>query len=398
MNSYQSKNNPLISIIMPVRNNEKYFPIAVQTILDQQFTDWELIIMEGISVDKTADIADNFVKIDSRIKVVHTGEWIYEKVNLGISISSGKYYMVVNSDDKLAPNALSIISYHLLKHDVDMFLIASGSVLCDANQNEISNDFSEVEKKIPHELVILNQISLKNEWVKLLSSGLLNNQINVYKIDLVKDIRFRNDVFGADYLYNLDILPFIRSVAYVSKCLYYFHIYCNTDGLNTSVGKFYDYTHIMFNDFYYKGLNMFINHHIIDHSVLNYLKKRRYLEFINSELTMYKFKSNNLSLNETLMQIFNQAAEIKNLINDEEITSGLDDNVLTASYELLNIRSGEIVKEMLPIADGLFEMFAINDKNIQNINLELIKNMVYNYYNPGHIGIELYNNLVNALN
>lgn len=392
-----SDNGPLITIIMPVRNNEKYFPIAVQTILDQDFTDWELIVLEGDSTDKTAEIAEDLASKDDRISVIHSGEWIYEKVNIGIYKARGKYFMVVNSDDKLAPNALSLLSEYLIKYDLDMFLIATGSIVCDSEQNALSNDFEKVESILPEELLILNTEELMDNWVRILASGLLNNQINVYKIGRIREFRFRNDVFGADYLYNLSVLPCIRSVAYIPKCLYYFHIYTDTNGLNTSVGKFYDYTHTMFNDFYFKGLNMFANNNRLDTNALLYLKKRRYMEFINSELIMYKFKTCGLSLDDILVRVFADASDIKELIDDDSITVDLDDKVLSFCNEMIGMHPDEKTNKMNSVAAGITELFLIVEKELTGINTESIKLMVYDYHNPSHLGEQLYNSLIEAL-
>ncbi len=392
-----SNATPLITIIMPVRNNEKYFPIAVQTILDQSFNDWELIILEGDSTDKTPEIAETLASSDSRISVVHSGEWIYEKVNLGVYLARGKYFMVVNSDDKLAPDALSLLSEYLIKYDLDMFLIATGSIVCDSDQTALSNDFETVESILPEELLILEKEKLMDNWVRILASGLLNNQINVYKISRIRDFRFRNDVFGADYLYNLSILPYIGSVGYIPKCLYYFHIYTDTNGLNTSVGKFYDYTHTMFNDFYFKGLNMFANSNRLNDAALLYLKKRRYMEFINSELVMYKFKTCSLTLDDILIRVFTDSSDVKQLIDDSSITEDLDDIVLSFCKELIDMRIDERVNNAGSIANGINELFRIGQAELTDINTETIKRMVYDYHNPSHLGAILYNDLIEAI-
>ena len=385
----KSSNTPLISVIMPVRNNERYFPIAVQTILDQSFTDWELIIMEGLSTDRTAEIADEIASSDQRIRVEHTSEWIYEKVNAGIRLAHGKYFTVVNSDDKLAPDALSIISDYLIKYDVDMFMIAAGSVVCDKDQHELSNDFADIESIIPNEMIIQSSDEMKNNWIRILSSGLLNNQINVYKIDRIKNLRFRNDVYGADYLYNLDVLPHIRSAAYFPKCLYYFHVYRDVSGFNTSVGKFYDYAHNMFNDFYFKGLNMFASSDCLDKDALYYLKKRRYMEFMSSELPMYKFKACHWSLDDILLHIFTDTADIKNLVGTYDFMSDIDDRVLSVCKEVIDLRPDEAASSGSPLVSGINELFRIGRVDLSDVNIELLKQMVYDYHNPSNIGQQL---------
>lgn len=328
------KTAPLISVIMPVRNNEKYFTAAVQSLLDQKFADWELIIVEGRSTDRTSDLADEIAAGDDRIRVEHYDEWIYESINRGISLSKGKYYMVLNSDDRLADNAMQIIADHLNRYDIDMFMVKVGTVVCDGEQNRISDDIEETEQIMPEGFVIKDKEELKNKWVSILASGMLNDQLNVYRTECVKGHKYRNDVYGADYLYNLEILPFINSAAYYPKCLYYFQVYNDVDGMNTSVGKYYNYAHSMFNEFYFRGLNLFVNNGCLSGEALYYLKKRRVMEYICSELPMYGFDSCGLSVEDKIKCITDDSSDIVNIVDDKVITAEIEDSVRNMCKQL----------------------------------------------------------------
>ena len=94
----------MFSIIMPVYNNEIYFPLAVASILQQDYTDFELIIVDDGSTDGTPELADAFAASDRRIRVIHQkNQWIYASFNNGIRQASGDYIYIVNSDDRLMP-------------------------------------------------------------------------------------------------------------------------------------------------------------------------------------------------------------------------------------------------------------------------------------------------------
>ena len=87
----------LFSIIMPVYNNEKYFPLAVKSIITQNYSDWELIIIDDGSTDHTSIIADKIVDTDPRIKVIHqNNQWIYASFNRGVKEAKGDYIYIVN--------------------------------------------------------------------------------------------------------------------------------------------------------------------------------------------------------------------------------------------------------------------------------------------------------------
>lgn len=83
------------SIIMPVYNNEKYFPLAVESVEKQNYNNYELIIIDDGSTDKTSQIADSLAKKNPHIKVVHQkNQWIYNSFNNGIALATGQYIYI----------------------------------------------------------------------------------------------------------------------------------------------------------------------------------------------------------------------------------------------------------------------------------------------------------------
>ena len=98
---------PFISIIMPVYNNEKYLPSAVKSIIGQTFSDWELIIIDDGSTDRTPEIADRLAERDKRIRVIHQeNQWIFKSFNNGYAAALGEYVLIVNSDDTIGAESL----------------------------------------------------------------------------------------------------------------------------------------------------------------------------------------------------------------------------------------------------------------------------------------------------
>jgi len=91
--------NPMISVIMPVYNSEKYLKEAIESILNQSYKDFELIIINDGSTDDSAQII-NLYK-DNRIKLINNFEnkGLVYSLNLGIEVSKGKYIARMDSDD-----------------------------------------------------------------------------------------------------------------------------------------------------------------------------------------------------------------------------------------------------------------------------------------------------------
>ena len=97
---------PEISVIMSVYNGEEYIAEAIESVINQSFKDWELIIINDCSTDGTGDILAEFAKKDARIKV-HANEVnlrLPKSLNKAISLASGKYIARMDADDVCLPD------------------------------------------------------------------------------------------------------------------------------------------------------------------------------------------------------------------------------------------------------------------------------------------------------
>ena len=95
---------PLISVIVPVYNVEKYLKKCVYSIINQTYKNIEVILVDDGSPDKCGMICDEFVSVDSRIKVIHKRNGgLSSARNAGIEIAKGQYIGFVDSDDTIEP-------------------------------------------------------------------------------------------------------------------------------------------------------------------------------------------------------------------------------------------------------------------------------------------------------
>lgn len=99
--------NPLISVIVPVYNVEKYLNRCIDSILNQTFKQIEIILVDDGSTDKSPIICDEYCDRYENIKVIHKeNNRVSAARNDGIKIASGKYIALVDSDDWIEPNML----------------------------------------------------------------------------------------------------------------------------------------------------------------------------------------------------------------------------------------------------------------------------------------------------
>ena len=117
----KKKKKPLISIITVTLNSEKYLNETLKSIFNQKYKNYELIIIDGKSNDKTLDIIKkNIKKIDLYKSEKDKG--IYDAFNKGIKLANGDLIGIVNSDDILKPNALKIlVKYYNRYPKMDFF-------------------------------------------------------------------------------------------------------------------------------------------------------------------------------------------------------------------------------------------------------------------------------------
>lgn len=110
-----------ISILVPVYNVEKYLESCLDSILNQTFTDFEVICMDDGSTDRSGHILDEYAAKDIRIKVVHKKNSGYgNTMNRAVELAAGKYIGIVESDDTIAPDMYQILYDTIKKHDLDM--------------------------------------------------------------------------------------------------------------------------------------------------------------------------------------------------------------------------------------------------------------------------------------
>ena len=101
---------PRLSVIVPVYKVEKYIHKCVDSILNQTFTDFELILVDDGSPDNCGRICDEYAEKDSRVRVIHKKNGgVSDARNVGVVESKGDYISFVDPDDWIETNALEQI-------------------------------------------------------------------------------------------------------------------------------------------------------------------------------------------------------------------------------------------------------------------------------------------------
>lgn len=181
----------MISVVMPVFNGEKYIEESIQSVLNQTFKDFELIIINDGSTDGTADIIDILSKEDNRIiSISQKNKGVASARNIGIDFCSGSYVLFLDSDDILLETALEDMYNAAIEKDADL-VIGNYNYLYEDKRGEVGcfvvgNRVFEGKMKIL-DCIHLNCIPVNKLWRRSL---IVDNSITFPLLRLGEDLCF----------------------------------------------------------------------------------------------------------------------------------------------------------------------------------------------------------------
>lgn len=130
--------NGVISVIVPIYNVERYLPQCLDSILTQDYSKLEVILINDGSVDASGSICDEYARRDCRIKVIHQkNSGAAAAKNAGLHIATGEYLSFVDSDDYLEPGVYSHMLQLMHQNHAEVAQCAFRYVYCNRQENFI---------------------------------------------------------------------------------------------------------------------------------------------------------------------------------------------------------------------------------------------------------------------
>lgn len=209
-------NHELISIIIPVYNSEKYLKRCIDCVINQTYNDWELILINDGSIDKSGEICGLYAKLDSRIRCSHqknTGASIARRN--GIEYSKGKYISFMDSDDYIDPLYLETLFNALKEHHT--YISA-----CDISKHK---EDVEIEQCGTLQGIILNEKELFNRFFNYDFWGFPGK---LYHRSVFEDVYIPSHTLNEDYVVMLQIFNKYKRMAFVDSPLYHYMIHENS--------------------------------------------------------------------------------------------------------------------------------------------------------------------------
>lgn len=216
-----------ISIIIPVYNAEEYLDRCLHSVLDQDFTSFEVILVDDGSTDASALICDRYSSTDPRFVTLHQpNAGVSAARNAGINMAQGEYVMFLDADDALLPYALENMMDCIGEEDVVVggygaFIegVPSKEVKPAATRSYKGNEY----QKFFQENILRNCELLDSPWAKL------------FKMKAIGDIRFDVSLnYAEDKLFVFEVLSRSSSVLTVSHAVYGYYMHAGSLGSDIS--------------------------------------------------------------------------------------------------------------------------------------------------------------------
>lgn len=201
-----------ISVIVPIYKVEKYLNKCIDSILNQRFTDFELILVDDGSPDNCGKICDEYASKDSRIRVIHKKNGgLSDARNAGLNYATGQYIIFVDSDDFVNADLFEK-AYNKIKSGYDIVSYGYNVIGVDGNISAVNH--SEAGKEFEFE----NTVDTLNFILKIfLNYGVgWEAWSRIYRRDIIEkyNIRFENNskIFAEDMYFNLCYLAHVKKM------------------------------------------------------------------------------------------------------------------------------------------------------------------------------------------
>lgn len=202
--------SPIISIIVPVYNVEKYLIRCIDSVLNQSFKDFELLLINDGSSDKSGDICDKYAKEDKRIKVFHKENGgVSSARNFGIGMATGTWISFIDSDDYVGENYLLNLYSSTLGTNIDF--VQAGYIKVNSSMTQsVKCTAADINTKSMEQILhILRGFSISK----------------LFKHDIIKQKNIRFDpslTLAEDLCFNLNYISHIKQAAFITNTDYFY--------------------------------------------------------------------------------------------------------------------------------------------------------------------------------
>lgn len=204
--------NPLISVIVPIYNVERYLPKCIESIINSTYSNLEILLIDDGSTDQSAQICSNFTKIDNRILVVtKENGGLSSARNLGLDRAKGEFICFVDADDFIHPEMIKVLYKQLADGNTD-FAYCQYTKVYENESVQYSNipqsyTVEEKDRDMAFQTLLSEELEIKLAWNKL------------YRAELFKNLKYKEGYLHEDEFLIHHLLGKIKKI---NVSLYYY--------------------------------------------------------------------------------------------------------------------------------------------------------------------------------
>ncbi len=195
------QNYPLVSIVVPIYNTERFLDRCLKSITGQTYTDLEIILVDDGSTDTSSDIAERYESKDKRVHLIkQANKGASSARNTGLDTAHGDYVMFVDSDDWIDPNMVETLLNDIKENKADMVL-----------------------SQVPYDKHVSERKKLdKDESLSMLLYGAWWGPVGkLFSKTAIQDIRFPKATISEDYVFMLHTILNCETIYYTPECFYH---------------------------------------------------------------------------------------------------------------------------------------------------------------------------------
>lgn len=232
-----SHNSPLVSVIIPVYNVEKYLCECLDSVINQTYTNLEIILVDDGSPDNCGRICDEYAENDNRIRVIHKKNGgLSSARNAGIEISSGEWIFFCDSDD--------LIENELIEKALNK-AISDKTDICFFDFDRFYKDYSTTHQTIKSDENVFRDTKEIKTLITYFSE-MSSACIYIVKSQIIKNsIWFAENIkYLEDELFKFQLYSQINSFSYVHKVFYHYRVV--SDSITENFSNRQDYLDMIF--------------------------------------------------------------------------------------------------------------------------------------------------------
>ncbi len=213
---------PFFSLIMPVHNGQKFLQQAMESVLKQTFSDFELIVVDDGSTDASLEIVQELARQDNRIKYLQQPgkKGVSAARNIGLTSVLGKYVGFCDADDYLEPNLLQSVYMNLIRQQVDLVVFGFYEDYYDDDCKLLAKElkvaaaglFIGEAEIIPRVLYLFRDNLYQYVWNKFYKLAWLHEQ----------QAGFKEISYGEDMEFNLKLCHALQSLLVLPGIFYHY--------------------------------------------------------------------------------------------------------------------------------------------------------------------------------